>query len=625
MPSALPPRAPSPTARPASRSTSLLTTPARGLAASLALAASFALAALLVACGPGEPPSAAGGPVAMRRLTEAQVRNTLADVFGPEIEVVGRFEPGTRRGGLLAIGAAEASVTPSGLEQLEAMARHVAAQVVSEAHRDRLVPCRPVDPNGPDDACSEAFLRRIGPRLLRRPLEPRDVTPRVAAAAAAAERMGDFHAGLEVIVTSLLVSPDYLFRVEEVRVEEDRPDPENPGRLLLTDASLASRVAFLLWNSGPDERLLAAAARGELGRPEGLAREVDRMLASPRLAEGVRAFFEDVFRFDGFESISKDPIRYPAFSRELAEDAREQTLRVVVDHLVTRREDYRALFTTRRSTLTRRLGPVYERPVRAQRGWEPVEFAPGDRRSGILTHVSFNMLNAHPGRSSATLRGVFLREALLCQEVPPAPADVDFGLFNQDDSPEYRTARERLAVHATAVGCRNCHALSDPIGLGLEHFDGIGRFRTTENGAPIDASGELDGEAFADAASLGEAFAESPLVGACLVEHVYRYAVGREPVNAERRLLRHLERRFEASGHRLDALLRDVVLSEGFRTATPPRPERDARPEVEVETTEAIQEVEVREGGGGSDGVVPAAPPRLAHRAGAPRYAEGRP
>ncbi len=223
--------------------------------------------------------------------------------------------------------------------------------------------------------------------------------------------------------------------------------------------------------------------------------------------------------------------------------------------------------------MTRALGPLYAVPVRAQTGWEATEFAADDPRAGLLSHASFNMLHAHPGRSSPTLRGVFLREALLCQNVPPAPADVDFGLFNEDENPKYKTARDRLAVHSSAATCRNCHNLTDPIGLGLEIFDGIGSYRSTENGAPIDTSGVLDGRAFASSVDLGQAFHDSPLIGACLVENVYRYAVGRDPVNSERRLLKHLERRLEESDYRLAALLRDVVTSEGFRTATPPREE----------------------------------------------------
>ena len=268
-----------------------------------------------------------GGPVAMRRLTATQYRHAIADAFGSEIEIVGRFEPDNRREGLIAVGSAWVAVTPSGFEQYEAMGNYIARQVVSEVHRDRLVPCQPRSKTEPDAACTEAFLQRIGPGLLRRPLDDGDVRSRIVAAGAATELMGDFYAGLELVVTSLLVAPDFLFRVEVAE-----PDPGSVNGLRLTDVSLASRLSYLLWNAGPDDALLEVAAQGGLSDPGSLGREVDRMLASPRLEDGVRAFFEDVFLFDEFADISKDPIRYPVYSAQVAEDAREQTLRVVVDH-----------------------------------------------------------------------------------------------------------------------------------------------------------------------------------------------------------------------------------------------------------------------------------------------------
>lgn len=510
-------------------------------------------------------PSDSGVPVAMRRLTEAQYRRAIADVFGPEIEIAGRFEPDGRREGLVAVSSAFVTVTPSGFEQYEAMAREVARQVVSEPNRSRLLPCAPADPARADAACSEAVLRAFGPRILRRPLEEAEIERRITAAAEAADRVDDFFAGIELIVTSLLVAPDFLFRIESVEQGAGAD-----GRSSLSEATLASRLSFLLWNAGPDDALLSALAEGRLADPESYAREVDRMLGSPRFEAGVRAFFEDLFRFDEFSDLGKDPLRYPMYSAKVAADAREQTLRVVVDHLVARQGDYRELFTTRRIFMTRTLGPVYALPVHAESGWEAAEFAPADRRAGILTHASFNLLNAHPGRSSPTLRGLFLREALLCQNVPPAPANVDFGLFNADDDPQHKTARDRLAVHSSAASCRNCHALTDPIGLGLENFDGIGRYRASEGGAAIDAGGDLDGEPFADAVGLGQALARSPLVGSCLVETAYRYAVGRGAVLEERPLLRQLGRRFEQEGYRIAPLMREIALSEGFRTAVRP-------------------------------------------------------
>jgi hypothetical protein len=178
------------------------------------------------------------------------------------------------------------------------------------------------------------------------------------------------------------------------------------------------------------------------------------------------------------------------------------------------------------------------------------------------------MLFAHPGRSSPTLRGVFLREALLCQPIPEAPADVDFTQFVQDVAAVHNTARERLAVHATQASCKGCHILTDPIGLGLENFDGIGKFRTAENDARIDTSGEFDGRAFTGPAELGQAFAENPQVPASLVQNLYRYAVGREQTSGERAYLRYLEEVFAQRAYQMPALMREIATSEAFRTAT---------------------------------------------------------
>lgn len=505
----------------------------------------------------------------MRRLTPTQYRHAIDDTFGPGLELAGRFEPDNRKDGLIAVGTSVVTVSPAGFEQYEAIARNVASQIVAADNRETRLPCSPAATDAPDPACTETIVRRYAPRLLRRPVRNEEVALRVEAASAAAAERNDFYAGVELALTSLLVAPDFLFRIEEAT-----PDPDRPERKLLTDVTLASRLSYLLWNGGPDDELLAAAARGELSNPETLPRHVDRMLASERVGEGARAFFDDLFRFEEIADVGKDPVRYPVYTRQLASDAREQTLRVVVDHLIAARGDYRDLFTIRRSFVTRNLGPLYGVPVRSRDGWEEIEFPEGHPRTGLLSHASFNMLHAHPGRSSPTLRGVFLREALLCQTVPPAPADVEFALFNDDTNPDYKTARDRLAAHASSPTCRNCHKMSDPIGLALENFDGVGKHRTHENGAPIDASGDLDGTSFADHIELGQAFATSPLIGPCLVDNVYRYAVGREPILGERAMLRRISGDFAASGYRFDALLRAIALSQGFRTSSDPRPAR---------------------------------------------------
>lgn len=521
---------------------------------------------LLFGCGDAGT-SVTGGPLAMRRLTPEQYRNAIEDAFGSAVEVAGRFEPDSRREGLNALGTSLVAVTPSGFEQYDALARNIAAQVASPQKRAELLPCQPKSADAPDDACTTDVLRKFGHILLRRPLTDEDIAQRVAAAAHTATAQRDFYAGLQLALVSLMVSPEFLFRVETA---EPAPLPDAPDRLQLSDLSIASKLSYFLWNRGPDEELLAAAQRGELREPEALAKQVDRMLASERLADGVRAYFEDIFEFDKFDDLNKDVAQYPLFSAQLAADAREQTLRFVVDRLVAQSADYRSLFTARELPMTRSLGPIYGIPVRTVDGWEEATLPAEAPRAGLLSHASFAMLFSHPGRSSPTLRGVFMREALLCQPIPEAPADVDFTQFVQDVTTAHRTARDRLDIHSTQASCRACHILTDPIGLGLETFDGIGKFRTMENDAPIDSSGKFDGRAFANAAELGQAFADNPQVSACLVRNLYRYAVGREQTNGERPLLRHLEDNFAENGYQVPALMRDIATSEAFRTATAP-------------------------------------------------------
>ena len=341
-----------------------------------------------------------------------------------------------------------------------------------------------------------------------------------------------------------------------------------PGELRLTDDTLAARLSYFLWNAGPDEELRSAAAAGELVDVAVLTRHVDRLLDSPRFESGVRAFFDDLLHLADLDGLQKDLVRFPTFSQAVARDAREQSLRLIADHLLAGEGDYRELFTTRRSFMTRTLGALYRVPVRA-REWEAMEFPDGHPRAGLLSHASILMLHAHAGRSSPTLRGEFLRESLLCETVPPAPADVEFALFNNDQSAEHRTARDRLEVHSTVPSCRGCHQLTDPIGLGLEQFDGIGQHRTTENDAPIDESGALDGRRFADHVELGAALGDHPRLAPCLVENLYKYAVGRAIVEAEQGLVSGIADEFAAAGFRLKAAARAIALSPGMRAAAP--------------------------------------------------------
>jgi hypothetical protein len=451
------------------------------------------------------------------------------------------------------------------MEQFQGTAASVASQVVDPENREFLLPCRPAAEDAADNDCAAEFLSKTGRLLYRRPLNDAELALFVESAGSGANTLADFYAGIEIALEAMLLSPDVIFVVDRAE-----PNPADPARLRLDAFSLASRLSYFLWNAGPDAKLLDAAASGELQTKDGRARAVDRMLASPRLVDGVRAFFDDMFHFNDFRTVTKDPLIYPQYQNATAVAAREQTLRTVIDHLVTEQKDYRDLFTTRSTFMTPALATLDG--IATQPGWVPYTLPPDSHRAGLLTQVSFLSLHAHPGRGSPTLRGMALREILLCQVVPAPPPNVDFSILNNPDS-KYPTQRDRVMAHQENASCAGCHRIMDPIGLGFENFDGAGRFRESENGVQIDASGNLDGVEFEDAIGLAHALRDNPALPECLVHRLYDYSVG-GPADAgdnPREFLNYVNEDFADRGYRLHDLLRTIVLSDAFSKIQPPR------------------------------------------------------
>jgi uncharacterized protein DUF1592/uncharacterized protein DUF1588/uncharacterized protein DUF1595/uncharacterized protein DUF1585/uncharacterized protein DUF1587 len=498
----------------------------------------------------------------LRRITETQYRRTIADVFGPGIKINARFEPEKREEGLLAIGNTELSLTSSGFEQYFALAISISDQALGEKQRATSVPCKPANTNHADDACARQFIETYGERLFRRPLTASETLARLKAASAGAERSGDFYTGLKLALTSLLVAPEFLFRVETAEI-----DPANKGQYRLDGYTKATRVSFLLWDSAPDQELLAAARNGAIHTEAGIKQQLNRMISSPRFEDGVRAFFTDMLQLDGFENLVKDPTIYPKFNQTVSDSAKEQTLKTIVDLLVRKNRDYRDLFTSNETFINRPLAAVYRIPLASNNEWASYTFPQSSGRSGILTQVSFLSLFAHPGISSPTRRGIKVLEIFLGEPTPEPPANVDFSKV-QDSSKG--TVRGRLLDHMNNKGCAGCHRRTDPPGLALEHFDGLGQLRTTENGMRIDVSAEFDGVKFEGAQGLGKLLREDPRVPASLVRNVYAYGVGRKTEERDEAFLSDQTKAFASNGYRLPALMAQIVSSpEFFRVVVP--------------------------------------------------------
>ncbi len=540
----------------------------------LGILALLALAAGTVGCGEQEDtllrePDPVGGPALVRRLTESQYRATVADIFGPEVPVLARFERGLRSHGLIAVGTSEAGISSFSMEQYDAAAQGVADAILGEEQRGDFVPCAPGSPTsyGPD--CARAFIERYGTLLFRRPLSAEQVQRYLDAARLGGEELGDFYAGLKYALVGMMTAPQFLLRIETTE-----PDPARPGLQRLDAYSRATRLSYFLTDSTPDPELLRAAGAGELDTATGLAGQVDRLIAGPDFEAAVRAFFRDMLEFDLFDDLAKDAEIYPAFNSEVAADAQEQTLRDIVRHLVESRGDYRDLYTLDETVMTRALGVVYRQPVASRDGWEKTPLSHSGDRLGIHSHISFLALHAHPGRSSPTLRGAAIRSVFLCQQVPDPPADVDFSAVQDASDAHMPTARDRLTAHNTQPACSGCHKVMDPVGLALENYDGLGLFRSHENGALIDASGFLDGMSYQDGRGLARALRDHPETPRCAVEKMYRFAVGRDTVWDERAYMDYLIAAFENGGYRLPELMRSIALSDNFFAISSPAAER---------------------------------------------------
>jgi hypothetical protein len=499
---------------------------------------------------------------AIYRVTAEQYKNIIADVFGRSVTIGGRFEPGMRVDGLIASGASVASVSGSSLEQYDNIARDVADQVTSEKLRATLLPCTPAAKSAPDDACASQFFSAAGQLLFRRPLTGDELKKFVDVANKSAVSAKNFYTGVASGLSMMLVAPEFLFWREIAVPTKDGYE--------LDPYSKATKLSFFLWNSAPDEELLRAAGKGELDTEKGLRKQVDRLLHSPRLEAGVRAFFEDYLHFDAFANVAKDAAIYPNFTSEVSDAAQEQTLRTIVDHLLVRNGDYRDLFTTRHTFVTPLLGTVYGVPVAkdspngAPDDWRPYEYPATSPQAGILTHASFLSLHSHPGRSSPTIRGKALREVFLCQKVPDPPGNVEFNILQDTTNPVYKTAKARLDAHATEAMCTGCHKITDPLGLALENFDTASAFRTRENGEVLDTKGTLDGIAFTDAPSLGKALHDHPRVSKCFTQRMYQYGIGRQISKADNAWIETLTKDFAQNGYRVRDLLRSIVLSDKF-------------------------------------------------------------
>ncbi|MDB4982655.1 MAG: hypothetical protein JWM82_3407, partial [Myxococcales bacterium] len=450
------------------------------------------------------------GPRLMRRLTAPQLATTMKDLFFRDatVPVLTVFSDPTVLG--FASDADALLVQGLNAQQLSDYAETVAHWAVTQ-HLSQLSSCTTTDAT-----CRQQFIRAFGRRAFREPLTDDRVKPYDTLFAAEAS----FADGAEAVVSAMLQSPYFLYRRE-------LGAPGAGTTVALTPHEVASSLSYLLTGSMPDDQLAQAADAGQLATPQQLDQQVARLLQDPRANDTLMSFLSGWLGLERLNTVVKDDsvfIVSPTLKAAMAGETRAFLL-----DAFARNAPVSELFSAKHSFLNQDLANFYgvtpSDGTQLQSTFTKVIYGNGHRDPGLLGQASLLAGYADAAISSPVLRGKLVRTRLLCQNIPPPPANVDTKL---KPNAAAKTTREHFAQHDQDGVCAACHHLMDPIGYGFEHYDAFGRWRDQENGAPIDATGTIFGTktgdvAFDGVAQLSAYLATSADVKTCLVR-LWSYA-----------------------------------------------------------------------------------------------------
>ena len=435
--------------------------------------------------------------------------------------------------------------------------------------RSRIFTCQP---GAGESACAREILGALARRAYRRPVAADDVDRLMAFFGTGRGEEGSFEGGIEVAVSRILTSPEFLFRVEM-----DPPGADPDTGYHVSDLELASRLSFFLWSSIPDDELLDLAARGELREPAVLGRQVRRMLADPRSSALVDNFAGQWLQLRNLDAAHPAVPLFPDFDDSLRQAFRRET-ELFVESIL--REDRGALelLTADYTFLNERLALHYGIPDVRGSHYRRVGLRDTARR-GLLGHGSILTVTSRPNRTSPVLRGKWILENILGAPPPAPPANVPPLPGDEGGAAAARqTLRERMAAHRENPACAGCHAMIDPPGFALENFDALGRWREVDaTFAPLDASGELpDGSAFSGLDEFRALLLARPeQFVTTLTEKLLTYALGRGLEAYDMPGVRRIVREAGEQDYRLSALIEGIIHHEAFlmRRTAPPQAE----------------------------------------------------
>jgi hypothetical protein len=492
------------------------------------------------------------GPTPMRLLSREQYVNTVVDLVGNVAELATVFEDSVEPS---SFGLVQPDVSQVELERFQQAADVIAAAVVAD--KARLAALAPCSASSSPRDCAKSFVEAFGARAYRAPLtDAADIERHLALYDVGAATSHEH--GIELLLRGILQAPRFVYRVELGTSEK-----AGEKAVKLSGYEVAARLSYAIWNTAPDSALAEAARSGALSTPQGVTKELERMLADPRGASVVRRFLEGLVQLPEMANVAKDEALYPEWKNLDLRAAMRDQARSFFDH-VLQAEGGRlgTLFTSNTVFVNQSLAPHYG--VSAASALAPIQIG-GGKAAGLLTLPALLTLWAKADESSPIYRGKFVREVLLCQQLPAPPAEIP---RPPEVTPGVST-RERLAEHEVNPDCSGCHRLMDPIGFGFEHYDAIGRYRTTDGGKAIDASGalhrtrDIDG-AFNGVSDLAQKLSSSAEVRECVARQWFRFVLSRFEQSGDECSLGDLLEGFGTTDASLNALPRAIVTTDAF-------------------------------------------------------------
>jgi hypothetical protein len=489
---------------------------------------------------------------AVHRLSNVEYDNTLRDLTGSQLRFGNGFVTEEAEG--FDNIATALSMSPRQVEDYFAAARQVSADVFANpALRDRIVKCQPDS----GTACAEQVIREFGQRAFRRPLAPEESAGLLEKYQAAMALGVDAMGALQHVVHIILASPQLLYRIEL------DPDLTSTAPHPLNGYELASRLSYALWSSMPDDELFGQAASGALSNPDSLKGEVDRMLADPRSEMLVKNFAARWFGSRRLAEHVASSALFPEYSPALSASMQRE-MELYFSEFLYQDLPYSELLTTDVNFVDGPLAALYGMSAPAQSGMQRVVNA-GDQRVGLLGLAGFLTHTSRETRSSPIIRGKWVLDAIWCKPLAVPPGLVVAPLEEPAEGAPPMTVRQQMEAHRVSPACSGCHNLIDPIGLSLENFDAIGRYRALySSGLSIDTVGAMpDGQKVDGLGSLAKALSSSPQFLPCAATKLGTYALGAVLSEGNRD---QIVARWTAGAPTLRNLIKETVTHDAFRS-----------------------------------------------------------